>query len=139
MKRFVGVMILVYTGLLLYWMFWGFGRTTHEDYRYNFAPFSTIYYFISSEDVSTYQFITNLFGNIGLFVPYGIAMTAFFGSLKKSIIIFCAGLLVAETLQLISKKGVFDIDDIILNITGFAVGYALFRRIVYNQRTNFDV
>jgi glycopeptide antibiotics resistance protein len=47
--------------------------------------------------------------------------------LYKSFIIFFSGVLVLETLQLLLRRGSFDIDDFILNSLGFFIGYGLYR------------
>jgi glycopeptide antibiotics resistance protein len=61
-----------------------------------------------------------------MFIPFGILLTRLFnGSLKKSFAAFITGILTLETAQLILRRGVFDVDDILLNGMGFITGYAL--------------
>ena len=57
----------------------------------------------------------NIVGNIILFIPFGI--------INKNIIKVLVIILLVELLQLILRKGIFDIVDIILNMTGAIIGY----------------
>lgn len=72
-------------------------------------------------------FFKNIIGNVLMFVPYG-----FFASLyvdikhpiKAFILIFVASLSI-ETTQLMIGR-VFDVDDILLNVTGGMIGYVIY-------------
>lgn len=118
--------LLLYTALLFYWMFFGFGRQDQTEYRYNLQPFSTITLFIRSKSLRKYHFVINILGNIGVFIPFGILLPdCFKGSMVKATILLLSGLLALEFLQLVCKRGTFDVDDIILNTAGFIIGYIL--------------
>jgi glycopeptide antibiotics resistance protein len=126
-------LLLLYTALLSYWMFFGFGRTTHITYSYNLVPFSTIKRFLYSKNIR-YHLLINIFGNIAVFIPFGILLPL---CLRKTFIriftVFLAGVLCMETLQLVCRRGTFDVDDIILNTIGFLLGwlfYLLGRRFI---------
>lgn len=67
----------------------------------------------------------NLFGNILLFIPLG-----YYKGIIKSILI----VIIIELLQLLFKRGVFDIVDIILNTIGIILGYV--GRKIYGRRRN---
>ncbi|HIY92763.1 MAG TPA: VanZ family protein [Candidatus Companilactobacillus pullicola] len=78
---------------------------------------------------SLVDFFYNLYGNIMWFVPMGIFIPALterhFGFFKVVLI----GALIStsiETLQFILNTGVTDIDDVIFNTLGAAVGYFLY-------------
>lgn len=73
--------------------------------------------------------LINLLGNTLLFIPAGWFIPRllpkaqnFFLFLFISII----SLLFIETLQLVSLLGCFDVDDIVLNLTGMILGYLIF-------------
>ena len=69
------------------------------------------------------------------FIPFGILLPIVISGYKKSAIIIFDGLVVSliiETIQLLTKVGSFDVDDIILNTIGVAIGYVLFK-IVYKR------
>lgn len=69
----------------------------------------------------------NLIGNIGVFIPFGILIPLLFGRrYSKFLSIFLRGLLVLEGLQLITRRGSFDIDDFLLNTVGATIGYGIY-------------
>jgi glycopeptide antibiotics resistance protein len=110
-------------------MFFGFGRSANNDYLYNFVPFITIYRaFAGYTWNNIWLFTVNIFGNIGMFIPFGILLPIILkGSFKKAFVIFIIGIITLETAQLISRRGVFDADDILLNTIGFLIGYAMIK------------
>lgn len=59
----------------------------------------------------------NIIGNLLLFVPL-----VYYIKGKNNYIIIIALILIFEILQLLTKRGVFDIVDIFLNITGVIIG-----------------
>jgi len=97
----------------------------------NFTPFHSIYgyAFLIIRRTNTYLLknaIINLFGNIAVFIPYGFFLPRLFERYRafgRFVLLTLAVLLSVETLQLITLRGSFDVDDIILNLLGAAVGY----------------
>ena len=74
--------------------------------------------------------IRNLGGNILLFVPLGFLLPRVFPrlqSLAKTLLCTAAIILCVEILQLFTLLGYCDIDDLILNTLGAAIGYSLHR------------
>ena len=70
----------------------------------------------------------NLIGNIAMFIPIGIIWPAVFKELNSPVKVMTAGIgfsLCIEILQLPFFDRVTDIDDLILNSLGFAVGYLI--------------
>ncbi|MDR2045116.1 MAG: VanZ family protein [Clostridium sp.] len=68
--------------------------------------------------------------NIFLFIPYGCVCAWAVPCVRKLPVSFLFGLLTSagiECLQLVTRRGFFQIDDILTNVIGNAVGYALFR------------
>ncbi|MCR4721267.1 MAG: VanZ family protein [Lachnospiraceae bacterium] len=111
--------------------------------RLNPVPFETIIYF---HTLLTYrlpfsvyaQVLANLVGNIVLFIPFGYFL---FGikekkrhSFLKVILISSLIIIIIEVSQMLSLRGYCDIDDLILNELGVAVGY-LIRSIVVKRQT----
>jgi glycopeptide antibiotics resistance protein len=118
-------------------MLFGFGRTTHTEYMYNLRPFSTIKQFLDTRNYNSYTQIINLAGNIGVFIPFGILLPLVCqGKYVKQLIRFLSGLLVLETIQLITRRGSFDIDDFLLNTIGFTIGYGIYKVIFRFLKTN---
>ncbi len=125
---FVGYMIL-----LIYFLFFSeeYGRTTQFlNYQYNFTPFREISRFIKYRDILGEEaFMINIVGNIVVFMPFGFFIPGlekrklgpFLNFLKITGFGFLFSLTV-ETAQLVSKVGCFDVDDLILNTVGVALG-----------------
>ena len=84
--------------------------------------------------------IYNLFGNLAAFAPLGFLLPFVLGAGKKlSATVICSFvlLMLAETAQLVFRVGVFDIDDIILNMAGVLGGYILYR-LVWKKRMKVE-
>ncbi|WP_410768948.1 VanZ family protein [Fontibacillus sp. BL9] len=129
------VLLIGYTILLTYWMVWGFGRSTQGDFMYNLKPFFTIKQFLRVASSHAAGAMINLLGNIGVFIPFGILLPMIFkGRLSKSLLIFIAGLFILETVQLLSRRGSFDIDDFILNSSGFFIGIGVYKLFIRGGR-----
>ena len=70
--------------------------------------------------------VENLLGNFVLFLPMGIFLPCIFKKLRrvyKTVPIIMLAVVIVELLQLVTKRGFADIDDLILNTAGAAVGY----------------
>lgn len=68
--------------------------------------------------------------NVLLFVPYGFLACLAFGRLRRFLRCLALGAVTSlciETLQLITGRGFFQIDDILTNTLGAVVGFLLFR------------
>lgn len=122
------MLLILYTGLLLYWMFLGFGRTLRPGppYSYNIVPFDTIrQYWRAMESFPFRVWGVNLLGNIGVFIPFGIFVPIIWvsmrsiGSLLLTIVI---ALVILEVSQMLLGAGTMDVDDIILNVLGVLCG-----------------
>lgn len=72
-----------------------------------------------------------LVGNICMYIPIGIYIEYRFFNKKSTLKIglFLIYIFLIELIQHIFKKGVFDIDDIILNLIGFLIGVFLVKGI----------
>ena len=72
--------------------------------------------------------LMNTLGNI-IFIPFGFLLPLLFkqiNNVKIASKIFIKFILLIESLQLLTFTGVFDIDDIILNMLGALIGYGSF-------------
>ena len=126
------VLLVLYLACLIYFMFFSesYGRTeVHVEYRYNLELFREIKRFIIyREQLGAFAVFANLAGNILIFVPYGFFISVasrergFFKTL-----FFSMGLsLCVEIIQLFTRVGSFDVDDILLNTIGGVLGYIIF-------------
>ena len=72
--------------------------------------------------------LKNVLGNIGVFIPLGILLPVFFQKNRVSITILEGFLisLIIEVLQYVLKMGILDVDDMLLNTAGVAIGAVLF-------------
>lgn len=78
-------------------------------------------------DFGSRLFFKNIIGNVLMFVPYGFFASLYIelkSPLKAFILIFVASLSIEITQLVIGR--VFDVDDILLNVTGGMLGYLLY-------------
>ncbi|MEJ8302371.1 VanZ family protein [Saccharibacillus sacchari] len=135
-KALAALVLLGYSGLLLYWMFWGFGRSAHisGDFRYNIVPFETIRLFARSASWDNIRApLINLVGNVAVFVPFGVLFPVLFRTCRTFfgfLIRFLVFIVILELAQGGLGAGVADIDDVILNSIGASLGYMGYRMIV---------
>lgn len=82
----------------------------------------------------------NIILNILLFVPFGFLLPIYSDKLKKLYKIILIGFfttLIIEAIQYITKIGIFEIDDILNNTIGTAIGYSIFM-IYYNLKNKMN-
>lgn len=132
-NRYLYVLVfLVYLGVLFYFLFFAemFGRAAiHEEYSYNLVPFKEITRFIKYRDILGSAAVwLNLVGNVVAFVPFGLFLPVLIkrdaGYLQVAFFTMLLSLII-ECIQLVSKVGSFDVDDIILNTLGGIIGGVL--------------
>ncbi len=74
--------------------------------------------------------IENLIGKIALFLPFGFLVPIIVGRRIKVLKLFLIGFLlcfIIEATQLMTRTGIFDVDDLMLNMIGIILGYSLFK------------
>ena len=123
------ILFILYIIFLVYFLFlsdWYGREGVMDEYHYNLVLFKEIKRFIQyRHQLGTFAVFSNLFGNILIFMPVGYfsAMAgkrrSFFKTLFWS---FCLTFCV-ELMQLITKVGCFDVDDLCLNTFGVILGY----------------
>lgn len=101
-------------------------RTMTEEARYDLNMIDV--YRIAFEGNSV--FMTQLIGNVLLFVPFGILVPVCFrrarGVLKMVAVSFMFSLFI-ETTQLYTHTGLFELVDLLNNTTGGFIGYLIFK------------
>lgn len=127
------ILFFIYLLVLIYFLFFSdrYGRTAGTgEYRYNLIPFNEIKRYILYSDMFTAeQLAVNILGNVGAFLPFGffvpITLDGYQSFLKVTFIsmVFSA---CVESVQLITRVGSFDVDDIILNTVGGALGFVFY-------------
>jgi len=125
---------LAYIAVLVYFVFFAemFGRThLSTEYRYNLVPFKEIMRFITYyKVVGGLTVFLNIAGNVLAFMPLGFFLPlvsehkmAFWSILCTS----CALSVAIELVQLITKVGTCDVDDVLLNTLGGILGYGVYK------------
>lgn len=105
----------------------------------NFTLFKTIKMYIRY--YSRLNSFENLFGNVLVFVPYGMLFPLAFPGHKRFFFFLSATFLFVlgiEVFQLFSAFGAFDVDDILLNCLGGILGYTvleIFGKKMYTKGT----
>ena len=138
-------LFIVYMVFLMYFLFFAeiMGRTyIDRDYHYNLTPFREIRRFIVyRRTLGWFAVLSNLLGNVLAFVPFGMILPMLTTKCRNFFHIVLLGVdfsLFVETIQLISKVGSFDVDDLILNTLGAALGYLVYRLIRRYFRRKHD-
>ncbi|MGG4143224.1 VanZ family protein [Paenibacillus algorifonticola] len=128
-QKVTAVLIFVYTMGLIYAMFFGFGRQARSgaELRYNVIPFSTIKLYVTNfHHMPFIDWIINMGGNIVVFVPFGLALPIVFRwRLGKVLLSFVLFITLLEILQMLTRRGSFDIDDILMNSAAVVLGYGI--------------
>lgn len=94
----------------------------------NYFPFYTVKYYFNGID-KTRDTKENLVGNVFLFFPLGMFLPLLFrkaNNFQKIIILSFLTSLAFELIQLFTMLGNFDVDDIILNVLGSALGFGIY-------------
>ena len=125
--------LVVYALLLLYLMF--ARRVPMAQRAYNLVPFRTIALMLGlltggSERQTLHRIaLVNLAGNVAAFLPMGFLLPCIWRALRRlwRTLAVCALIVVAlEALQYVTALGAADVDDLLLNLPGAALGYAAF-------------
>ncbi len=133
------LLFVIYIAAMVYLMFFSeeLGRGISADYRYNLVPFKEIKRFLTHADILGFRVVLlNLLGNVLVFVPFGYELCPISGDRVRlwSAILYSVALSTGiELIQLLTRVGSCDVDDIILNTLGGLLGYVLFR-VVHKRR-----
>lgn len=121
-------MIAIYYCIMLFNMTI-FARTNTID-SFNLIPFKSIYEIIKND--SLYSILINIFGNLIVFMPIEYFLIKLFNvtKFKKNLLFSFIIILTCEIIQYTFKIGVFDIDDIILCLSGMMIFYLLYNKFI---------
>lgn len=133
-RRWSTLLFVVYLILLFYVLFFSedYGRTMEErSYSYNLMLFQEIKRFWNyRHQVGFRAMFLNIYGNVLCFLPFGAILPVLSKRCRYlaaiTLLSFEFSLLV-ETVQLITKVGTFDVDDLFLNTIGGILGYFIFK------------
>jgi glycopeptide antibiotics resistance protein len=75
---------------------------------------------------------SDIIGNVLLFIPLSFFLVFWLSrkEFKRVILVAIATSILIETIQFIFEIGVADIDDVILNVTGAAIGFFISKAIL---------
>ena len=119
-KEFLNLIFIIYV-LLLYQLLTNVETNTTGGY--NLIPFTEI----NRYEVGSRLFMFNVIGNIVIFIPFGYFVSGYIKASKVSHILAVSIIssLTVEIVQLQIGRS-FDIDDIILNVSGAIIGFLLY-------------
>jgi glycopeptide antibiotics resistance protein len=142
------LVFIIYLVALVYFLFFSeqMGRTPSDNYKYSLVPLKEIRRYVTYwRTIGSFYALLNLLGNVICFIPFGFVLPIISRQQRKfariTLLSFLSSLLV-ELIQLVSKVGSFDVDDMILNTLGGVIGYLLFWGayqvvLYYRKRTTF--
>lgn len=124
----VGILLMIcYLFTLIYLLFFASGfRYSNGEMKYNLIPFHEISRYMHwSSNIS----VINLLGNIAAFIPLGFLLPVV--SRRRIPVPGMIGILfvspiVVEIIQLVTRVGICDVDDVILNFAGGLIGLGIY-------------
>ena len=133
LRGFAWILFCVYLLLLCYFLFFSetMGRTGFSrSYHYNLVPFREIGRFVKhSRSLGLSAVMLNIVGNVLVFAPFGGFLPLLAHRFRRfwyMLLLSFEFSLCIELIQLVSKVGSFDVDDLLLNTIGGALGYMCF-------------
>ena len=140
-RRALFILFIIYCAVMLLLLFARSSRYIGGSYieqlkmNLNLIPFDTMRRFVyvikhnSNPHMLRYAHM-NLGGNIAAFVPLGFFMPCLFSRQRRfwPAFLTAVGIVACvELLQLFTLRGSCDIDDLILNIIGFTLGFVIWK------------
>lgn len=130
LRKIFLVFIIGYAGLVLYLMFFSFGRVPYPQPIARLAPLVSTFRFVMHSIRWSSVFI-NIVGNLALFVPFGFLGVVFpqYQKLQPLVFDMMSAIIILEAVQYFSRLGIFDVDDILLNSMGVVLGYWIYHEL----------
>ena len=128
-RKLIFYATLLYTLLILYFMFFAFGRgdTAADQYTFIFELDNFLKLPNPSELFPPTLMDLVGWGNTAAFIPFGILIPWLYGvKFVRFMLGFFASILVLETIQALTLLGSFDINDALQNSVGAAIGFAAY-------------
>ena len=107
----------------------------YDEHQLNLVPFVEL--FRVFRDAGIGRFVWLFLGNLGWFFPFGFLLPAMMKKDPGAAKVIGLGLLfslIIETVQYFTRRGVAELDDLMLNTLGAALGYLAFRLVVRLRR-----
>lgn len=148
LKIVIAISFVIYLFVLIYVTFlnrvsmhyvsiWDYARA-----HMNLVPGDSIKLYLKMLNNYTMRHIAivNLGVNLFLLTPMSLFLMTLFKIMRKWYVLFSTSLLiliVIEILQLLTMRGSFDVDDLILNMAGAVIGYIIW--MIMTRSTRKDV
>ena len=135
------VLFIVYMAAVVYFMFFAesFDRPdVRQEYHYNLILFREIKRFIIYRDQLGMKAV---FLNAVGFMPFGFFLPIVSRRSRRwynTVLFGFSFSLAIEITQLVWKVGSFDVDDILLNTIGAALGFIVYRKVQRYRRRKMD-
>ena len=139
-KRLGAALFGLYSAVMLWLLFDRPGASEGVPYweqvsaNLNLVPFRTLRLFGSlltdHRPHLVQAAVINLFGNVVMFIPLGLLLPTVWEKLRslgKVLLTTAAIITIVEIMQLFTLVGSCDLDDLILNLIGSALGYGVYR------------
>lgn len=117
------------------------GRDSYIENSLVFEPFHAFYSFVKDIQDGRLRISGNFIGNIILFIPVGVLFPLTGDEhkcVKTGFVALCFSIII-EIIQLVSHRGYFEVDDLILNTLGAVMGFGLYsvaRKLFTNNDLN---
>ncbi|OZB98907.1 VanZ family protein [Paenibacillus sp. XY044] len=131
-RKVILIITILYTFLILYFMFFAFGRIEASqritEYEFIFTPID-FFHVPAVPDLFRFSLMALFgFGNFAAFIPFGFLIPMLFPMrYVRFIILFFLSIMVVETVQMLTFLGSGDINDAVQNSIGATIGYAAYK------------
>ena len=109
-----------------------YDASTAFPFRVNLIPFVNLFDYDCKRDL-----LSNVIGNTVMFIPSGIVLPIIYRKLNNFWKVLAAGALISlciEIIQLPFSVRASDVDDLILNVLGVAIGYGIYSAVKHLNR-----
>lgn len=127
------MVFISYLVVLVYFLFFSerYGRTMGTgEYHYNLQLFKEIKRFYTHRNIlGVENVVVNLIGNVFAFSPFGFFLPCLNEKYRNMLRVILLGFefsLTIELLQLVTRAGIFDVDDLFMNTLGASIGYIVY-------------
>jgi len=129
---------ILYAAIFIYLVFIGGDRSALTERSINLVPFKSIGFLVDRIlSNGSYKYYLNIVGNVLLFVPLPFVLY-YLSGVKNWLLFVLAGFFLSvgvEVTQYLFTLGIADIDDVILNTAGTALGCLL---LLFSGETDQD-
>lgn len=131
-RKIIFAITIFYTLLILYFLFFAFGRADKTDQisEYTFIFLPDAFFKLPGLSDLLHPVLMDLvdFGNIAAFIPFGILIPLLYRTnFARFMTLFLLSILVLETIQALTFLGSFDMNDVIQNSSGAAIGFGAYK------------